>query len=173
MNQQYRSNSWIDPRIEVRHSFTQGQGSFAKAPITAGEIVVEWGGVVLTKGELYSTAILPDTEIPIGEGVFLATPANETYNRDYYLNHSCDPSLWMANEVTFAARRDIAPGEELTADYAFWQDDEGLIAFWTCGCSSSLCRGRVTGSDWRLPDLQARYRGHFSPFINARIGKLR
>ena len=30
----------------------------------------------------------------------------------------------------------------------------------------------VTGNDWRLLELQERYAGHFSPFINARIAKL-
>ncbi len=34
------------------------------------------------------------------------------------LNHSCDSNLWMADEATVVARRDIAAGEELTLDYA-------------------------------------------------------
>jgi uncharacterized protein len=173
VNRRYRSKSWLDPRIEVRRSGTAGCGSFATAPIMAGEIVIEWGGVVLTKDQLGSFLAKPDSEIPIGEGLHIATPAAVTDLRDYFLNHSCDPSLWMADEVTFGARRDLSAGEELTADYAFWQDENDLVASWNCTCGSPLCRGRVTGADWRLPDLQARYRGHFSPFVNARIGKLR
>ena len=173
MSRRYRSKSWLDPRVEVRCSGTQGYGSFATAPIAAGEIVIEWGGLVMTKAELGSIAAMPDTEIPIGEGLFLVTPADAIDKRDYYLNHSCDPTLWMINEVAFAARRDLARGEEHTADNAICQAEARLIASWNCGCGSSLCRGRVTGADWRLPDLQARYGGHFSPFVNARIAKLR
>ena len=173
MNRQYRENSWLDPRIEVRRSGTAGHGSFASAEIAAGDVVIEWGGVVLTKDRLGSVRAEPDSEIPIGEGLFIVTPAGASDLRDYFLNHSCDPSLWMVDEVTFAARRALAAGEELTADYAFWQDEDALVASWTCACGSPLCRGRVTGADWRRPDLQSRYRGHFSPFVNARIGGLR
>jgi hypothetical protein len=34
---------------------------------------------------------------------------------------------------------------------------------------SALCRRVVTGNDGQLPRLSARYAGHFSPFVNARI----
>jgi len=172
MARQYREHSWLDARIEVRISALGGSGSFARAPIVAGEIVIEWGGLVLGAADLGKVAVRPDSVVPIGEGLFIATPADRADMRDYYLNHSCDPSLWLVDEVTFAARRDIAAGEELTADYAFWQDDESLVADWACGCGSPLCRGKVTGGDWRLSELQARYRGHFSPFVNARIARL-
>src|SRR5438045_2910448 len=57
--------------------------------------------------------------------------------------------------------------EELTLDYALFS----VAPEWRmeCHCGSSLCRGVVTGNDWRLLELQERYAGHFSPFINARI----
>jgi len=173
VSRKYRTKSWLDSRIEVRRSGTAGHGSFATAPIAAGDIVIEWGGAVLTRERLGSINIEPDSEIPIGEGLFMVTPVGASDLRDFFLNHSCDPSLWMTDEVTFAARRDLAPGDELTADYAFWQDENDLVATWRCACGSSLCRGRVTGSDWRRSDLQARYRGRFSPFVNARIATLR
>ena len=84
-------------------------------------------------------------------------------------NHSCDPNLWMQNERTVCARREIAAGEELTMDYALatrtpeWRME--------CRCGTSECRGVITGNDWQLPELQQRYSGHFSPFINARIDR--
>jgi len=34
------------------------------------------------------------------------------------------------------------------------------------------CRGKVTGYDWMLPELQIRYRGYFSPYLAARIASL-
>jgi len=86
-------------------------------------------------------------------------------------NHSCDPNLWMQDERTVSARRDIAAGEELTIDYALMT----VSPDWrmACQCGARLCRGVVTGNDWQLPELQKRYRGHFSPFINTRINKRR
>jgi hypothetical protein len=78
----------------------------------------------------------------------------------------------MTDEVTLVARRDIAQDEELTADYAMWEADENHVMRWACVCGSPRCRGRVTGQDWRLPELPQRYRGHFSPLINQRIARL-
>ena len=36
-----------------------------------------------------------------------------------------------------------------------------------------MCRGRVTGEDWRNPALWERYAGHFSPYLERRIKALR
>jgi hypothetical protein len=85
-----------------------------------------------------------------------------------YGNHSCDPNLWLADEVTVVTRRPVKVGEELTIDYGTmtvvpWQME--------CSCGAALCRGVVTGDDWRRPDLRERYAGRFSPFINARIAQ--
>jgi hypothetical protein len=172
VTRQYRLESWLDPRIEVRGSGVDGRGAYARASIAAGDIVIVWGGAVLTKAELASASIVLDSEHAISEDLYFMTPADEWDAPDYYLNHSCDSNLWMVDEVTLSARRDSAAGEELTADYAFWQADESFVSDWVCRCGSPLCRTRVSGRDWRLPELQARYRGHFSPFINARIARL-
>ena len=42
-----------------------------------------------------------------------------------------------------------------------------------CRCGSPLCRGRVTDSDWRIPELQERYDGWFSWYLQRRIVRLR
>jgi hypothetical protein len=175
MSRKYRPTSWIDPRIEIRETPRRGKGSFALTPIRAGEIVMIWGGQVFTRADVQAGKALKESLATIGEGLYLgdAMSAEPYYpGPDHYLNHSCDPNVWMVDEVTLAARREIAKGEELTADYASWEGDEAYVMRWTCSCGSPLCRGRVTGRDWRLPDLQERYWGHFSPFINERIARL-
>ena len=151
---------------------------FATAPIEQGQIVNVWGGTVLltendiegrkaegwrAKGYVWST---------IGEGLYLARllSKGETDLTDL-INHSCDPNVWMQDEVTLAARRDIAVGEELTIDYAMFEGSEDWAGRWKCQCGSELCREIFTGQDWRRKDLQARYQDHFSPFINKRISR--
>lgn len=89
------------------------------------------------------------------------------------VNHSCDPNMWMYDACTLVAKRDIKQNEELTADYALWETNENSISKWDCRCGSPLCRGRVTGKDWRDSRLQERYRGHFSPLLNKRIQRSR
>lgn len=87
----------------------------------------------------------------------------------YFINHSCDPNAWMVDAFTHVARRNIKKGEEITTDYALMEADENFIAKWECKCGSHLCRHKFTGKDWKQPELQKRYKGHFSPLINKRI----
>lgn len=89
-------------------------------------------------------------------------------DQGYFINHSCDSNLWMQGTFTLIAKRDITPNEEITADYALWEA-WGYVSSWDCNCGSLLCRKKVTGKDWRLPEVQKRYLNHFSPLINKRI----
>jgi SET domain-containing protein len=172
----YRPDDWMDPRIEVRPSPIHTQGMFAAAPIRQGEVVNIWGGTLLLtekdiagskKSEWRAGGYAWAT---IGEGLYLARPLGED-RRDptNFINHSCDPNVWMQDEVTLVARRNIAVDEELTVDYAMFEGDEDWVGRFECRCSSHLCRGGLTGKDWRRTDLQQRYGQHFSPFINQRI----
>ena len=43
--------------------------------------------------------------------------------------------------------RDIDAGEELTTDYALFDDYEGSME---CRCTRPLCRGRIDGHDWNV-----------------------
>ncbi len=89
------------------------------------------------------------------------------------LNHCCDSNVWMADEVTFVARRDIATGEEITVDYALFTVQPEWVLDQPCRCGTDVCRHAITGNDWKRLDVQQRYYPHFSPFINARIERLR
>lgn len=92
-----------------------------------------------------------------------------------YMNHSCEPTCWFVDggdeyNGVMVASRDILPGEEISYDYATSEDCE-LTPEWDCRCGSKRCRGRVTPSDWAIPALQERYRGHFLPHIASRIAQ--
>jgi SET domain-containing protein len=164
----YPLQSWVDARIEVAASPVQGLGMFTRQPVQAGEILIIWGGVIFTEAEIKAGKARPHSIAGIGEGLYLADPADAPDSPDYFLNHSCDPNLWMVDEITLAARRDISAGEELTADYAMWENDPDWV-LQPCTCGSALCRGTITGKDWMSEELQAKYAGHFMPFINQRI----
>ena len=86
----------------------------------------------------------------------------------YFINHSCEPNVWMENAYTLAAKRDINKGEELTIDYAIFEGDN-YKSKWECKCGSKLCRKMITGSDWKIKILQEEYKNHFIPLINKRI----
>lgn len=159
---------WVDPRLTAQPSLLGGRGLFADAPILAGEALLRWGGVVYTLADLRAGKANPETIAVLDRDLYLADPADAVLEDEYFLNHSCDPNSWMLDAVTLAARRPIAAGEEITADYALWlyEQDWSLDP---CRCGSPLCRGRVTSQDWQRPELQSRYAGHFTPFLNRRI----
>jgi hypothetical protein len=108
----------------------------------------------------------------IGEDLFLALRDNDPQpSLDENLNHSCDANSWLDGDVTLIARHDIAAGEEITLDQGTWNfDDEAYV--WDqphCSCGAALCREILGNDDWRIADVQARYRGHFHPFVQHMI----
>jgi uncharacterized protein len=162
----------FSPRVEKRWSPIDGRGLFAKTAITKGEIVVVKGGYVLTKEQRDRIGNdLGPSEIQITETLFIGptTPA-EREGGMMHLNHSCEPNVGLQGQIVFVAMRDIAADEELTVDYAMFDDDPYEMR---CRCRSKHCRGLITSVDWRKPELQKRYDGYFSWFIQTRIDSLK
>ena len=155
---------WFDRRLVVRTSPIHGYGLFTTDPISAGEELI-WvsGGIVYSTedwktGKVQLAAELYN-ETQIDDDLFIATPKSLFY----YVNHSCDP-----NFVGRMAWRDIEANEELTTDFAIFQPYPKYLLE-PCKCGSPNCRGRMTGNDWKLPELQERYRGYFIPHIERLI----
>lgn len=162
--------TWYDPRVEIRSSSVQGNGMFASRPIHAGEVVVRIGGTLMTEEafQAYIATVPRYNAVQIGEELHLVDLPTSSGG----MNHSCDANLWMRDEVTVVARRDIVAGEELTQDYALYTASP-TWSMKPCRCGALVCRKEITGNDWQLPDVQERYRDHFSPFLNERIRRLR
>lgn len=78
------------------------------------------------------------------------------------MNHACDPNTWL-DGLDLVARRDIAGGEELTVDYATFCGP--AMAAFACQCGAVDCRRIIRGSDYRLPELRARYGEHVSDYV--------
>jgi SET domain-containing protein len=163
--------TWLDSRVEIKESAVAGQGSFAKAPIKKGEIVIIWGGgVVVTEKEfeegfkkgLYQ----PETAIHFDRMHMWAELVNASDPNDAFINHSCDPNLWFSDGWPLTARRDIQAGEELTFDYA---TGETYPLKGECQCGSINCRHHMSGEEWKDVTFQQKYKGHFNPYIQGLI----
>lgn len=166
---------WLHPHAEVRPSPVAGSGLFANAPIAAGTVVARLGGRLVSHQELqdlFAAAGLDpgrpyiDT-IAVTETMHLVLPPRNEQSIGYS-NHGCDPSLWWEGPYTLLARHSIAPDEELTSDYATSTWDSQFVLACSCGSPTS-CRGTVTGNDWKLPELRARYGNHWVPALLSRI----
>jgi SET domain-containing protein len=160
---------WIHPDVVVARSAIAGRGLFARAPIPAGTTVSRLGGRLAPTAELDSVVAASETyvdSITVGEDVHLVLPS---MTANHFTNHSCDPNLWWADEYTLVARRDVGAGEELTSDYATSSNHPGLAM--ACHCGSYRCRQLITGDDWRIPQLQQRYAGHWVPYLQSLIAE--
>ncbi len=165
----YPEKSWINPKLEVRETKI-GKGMFTKEPLKEGEVVVIWGGDAINTEGAKLAEEAGKLVLQWDDDVFSVEDRGD--DPSYYINHSCDPNLWMEGVSTLVTRKDIKAGEELTADYALWEADENYVSKWECHCGSPFCRHKITGQDWRFPELQQRYRNHFSKLINKRISQL-
>ncbi len=164
-----KKENWISPKIDIRKSESEGKGMYAAQPIQAGEEVVRFGGEYSDDQNVVEAAKSAGKLImQWDENLWSIEDRGD--GDDYFLNHSCDSNLWMKDAYTLMAKRDIQVGEELTADYVLWEADEAFISKWECRCGSVKCRKRVTGKDWENSELQERYKGHFTPLLNKRIG---
>ena len=129
------------------------------------------GGMVMTDSEFetFQADHATYNAIQIDENLHLVEQSEITQTLEGSMNHSCDSNVWMEDEVTLVARRDISTEEEITVDYALFTTQPNWMLDNLCQCGSLYCRHTITGNDWKLKDVQERYRNHFSPFINRRI----
>ena len=74
--------------------------------------------------------------------------------------------MGFAGNIILVAMRDIGPGEELTTDYALFDDHDEVMQ---CQCGTRSCRGTISGRDWQRPDLQRRYGDYFSSYLQRRF----
>ena len=168
----YREKSWLDPRITLGHSSIHGKGLFAAEPFRVGEVLIVFGGSLFSREDIAAGKANNRTLMQVDENLWLGDPADQTLGEDYFINHSCDPNLWITEGVNLIARREIIRGEEVTMDYATHFADASWTMNGSCHCGSKLCRRVITGRDWMLQDLQERYSGHFSPLLKMRISAL-
>ncbi len=106
---------------------------------------------------------------------FVLGPADTVPEDTDFFNHSCDPNSGFSGQVFLVAMRDIDAGEEITFDYGMTVSESAgsdMVFRMACSCGSPLCRKTITEDDWKLPELQVRYKGFFSQYIQEKIGKL-
>lgn len=160
--------TYRSPKIEIRDDALAGRGVVAIVDIAQDEIVAIKAGHVVTRDEIDAvTAAAGDYALQIDDDFYIAPRApDEVLDMSVMINHSCDPNVGFRGNVIYVAIRDIAAGEELFHDYAMERSDDYSL---DCRCGSALCRGKVTGDDWKLPELQQRYGDYFSIYLRRKI----
>ncbi len=165
--------SYLSPKTKIRKSAIHGFGLFALKPIKKGEVVAIKGGHILDRQSMKKFSnVAHHSELQIDKDFFLAaTTKKEEKDTMCYLNHACEPNVGIKGSIIFVAMRNIRADEELTLDYAMC-DSAGRYHT-RCLCGSSRCRGIVTESDWKRPELQEKFKGFFSAYLCDEIKKVR
>ena len=162
------SLSFISPKATAKDSSIHGTGLFAIEPIAKGEIVCVKGGYILNRQTLPA---MPDwyqaAEVSIADNLFIG-PLHEGEREGsmIFSNHSCEPNIGVQGQIIFVAMHDIELGEELTHDWATTDDEDYEMA---CDCRAVTCRKIITGRDWRRKELQEKYRGYMSWYLEEKI----
>jgi SET domain-containing protein len=166
-----RNLSYLSANTAVRPSPIHGKGLFAIHPIKEGEIVAVKGGYIFDGRTLrkLQKSVGP-AEIQIADDLYIGL-YNKTQKKGgmIFSNHSCEPNIGVKGQIVFVALRDIKAGEELTHDWATTDDDNYKLK---CRCGAATCRKVITGKDWRKKDLQNKYRGCFSWYLNDKIKRM-
>jgi hypothetical protein len=162
---------WAHPALVVRPSAIAGDGLFATTDLRQGELVLRLGGRLVSTDELallIAAAVASDgpyvDSITVFDDAHLVLPRGTVA---HFANHSCDPNMWHDGAYDIRTRQAVPAGEELTIDYGTISGAPGFEM--DCACGARLCRGRVSSDDWRIPELQRRYRGHWVPALARRI----
>jgi uncharacterized protein len=164
--------TYFSSKVGKRPSRIHDRGLFATEPIAKSEIVVVKKGYVLTREQRDRIGEqLGPAEVQVTKDLFIGpATAEEREGGMMHLNHSCEPNVGLQGQIVFVAMRNIAADEELTFDYAMTDDEPYQMK---CRCGAANCRKVITGADWQRPELQRKYDGYFSWFIQRKIDAAR
>ena len=165
------AESFVHPGVKLREIDGKGVGLFTDVKIKKDEIISITGGVIIQKEywEKFREEF-GDYAYYIEEN-YLITPLNPLNpSADWRMNHCCQPNCGIRGQIVFVALRDIEPDEEITFDYAMSECDENYTI--SLSCNKKGCRKVFSGADWMKPELQEKYKGYFSMFIQRKIDQL-
>lgn len=126
--------------VDVFESAIDGRGAFAGEPIPARRKIGELRGESISVREARARARRQRRIMIVELSARRAIDASRSEDPLRYTNHSCRPNAVLRirqGRVEFYALRDIAPGEEITADYGETHH-AGTLA---CRCGAPGCAG--------------------------------
>ncbi|XP_041091096.1 histone-lysine N-methyltransferase 2B-like [Polyodon spathula] len=135
--------------VGVYRSAIHGRGLFCKRSIDAGEMVIEYSGIVIRsvltdkREKYYDSKGIGCYMFRIDD--FDVVDATMHGNAARFINHSCEPNCYSRvinvegqKHIVIFATRTIYRGEELTYDYKFPIEDASSKLH--CNCGAKRCR---------------------------------
>jgi len=154
------------PKVGLILTAQHGLALIASQPILAGEKLMAFDGQFYDWA--HTTVSLPncaphftrDHCIQIGEG-----RSRDSTGLARYANHCCEPNCGISDLIWITAMTDIAPGTELTWDYAMTEDNDWRMV---CSCETPKCRKIIGGYRYLPPDRREEYGRFISGWLTER-----
>eukprot|EP01051_Picozoa_sp_SAG22_P017793 SAG22_NODE_2831_length_2171_cov_1.840734_1_plen_272_part_00 len=135
-------------RLRFERSLIHEWGLFTQEPIEADDVVIEYVGEVV-RSKVADSREKEYERSGIGDSYLFRVDndqvidATKKGNVARFINHCCDPNCYArvithnnAPKIVIYAKRNLAPGEEVTYDYKFPIEDAKI----PCFCGSAKCR---------------------------------
>jgi hypothetical protein len=158
----YPAASWLSPEVEVRRSGIEGFGLFAVRGLAAGTVVERLGGRVIDDAELAALEP-PYSSLTVAEACICCS----------IRRIRCATATTRARRICGTSTRPPSRYARTwpwpTIDYATHTG----VPEWSmaCSCGGAVCRGVVTGQDWRRAELRATYGDHWTLALLVRIAR--
>ena len=149
-----------------------GKGLFVIEDINKDELIADYTGGFgecvdgKKADELFKKGW--DHMIQVDDDLFFAAIKEGDFEDADFINHSCNPNCGIKDKLKIVAMKNIKIGEEITVDYAMMESSDYSFK---CSCGSENCREVVTGNDWKIKELQNKYNGYFSNYLQNKINQ--
>lgn len=170
----------MNPKLIVGETKRCGKGVFVlHGPVEKDEMLFVMGGSILAiEDENKLRGVVADKPIELSDEFSIGprTAAELKRMPQHYVNHSCAPNAGFHGQIFLVAMQLIETGEEVTYDYAMvMHSNPKSNSYFTmrCLCGDPSCRKRITEDDWQIPELQQRYDGYFTWYLQNKLDELR
>ncbi|MGB9182286.1 MAG: SET domain-containing protein-lysine N-methyltransferase [Pyrinomonadaceae bacterium] len=162
--------NWDSPKLEFYQTRRCGKGVRAREAIAKGESIGIFGGHIVP---LTLRATLPagleHFYFQVSDELILTHISFEQvqHSKIEFINHSCEPNVGFSGQIELVAMKDIQAQEAVTFDYAICTSETGFRM--ECFCGAPVCRKYISGDDWKISELQEKYRGFFQPYLEKKL----
>jgi SET domain-containing protein len=131
-------NQGLAEGLRVAKSRIDGKGCFAAFSFSRNQKIAEYVGERISFAEAERRQRNPGKKCIFDVNTQWSVDGSRGGNGTQHINHSCDPNAYPVvsrGRIFFYALREIAPGEEITADYLYELEMDQK----RCRCGVSLC----------------------------------
>ena len=141
-------NQVLAEGLRVEKSSIDGKGCFAAVPFTRNQKIADYVGDRISFAEAERRQLAPGKKCIFDVNPRWSVDGSRGGNGTQHINHSCDPNAYplvSRGRIFFYALREIAPDEEITADYLYELEMDKKRCH--CGASFCMAKNRKTLAD--------------------------